>query len=75
MSFITVAIVVAPTANPSIGIFRITDPPGLGIIGACDQKPTFHPHPEPKQGIYTDATAFHVKLQRGLRLDVVDGRR
>lgn len=43
----TVAIVIAPTAkNQRIGIFRLTDPPGLSIITNCRQGNDFHPHYE-----------------------------
>jgi STAM-binding protein len=28
----------------SFGIFRLTDPPGLGIILECDAHEAFHPH-------------------------------
>ncbi|KAI0973647.1 hypothetical protein F4678DRAFT_406774 [Xylaria arbuscula] len=40
----SIAIVCAPTSNPSHGIFRLTNPPGLQHILSCPQKSTFHPH-------------------------------
>ncbi|CAD6581706.1 MAG: hypothetical protein CYPHOPRED_001688 [Cyphobasidiales sp. Tagirdzhanova-0007] len=67
-----IAIVVAPTASPSVGIFRITDPPGLSIIGNCEDKAIFHPHVNAP--IYTDAAGYHVWMAQGLRLEVVDVR-
>jgi hypothetical protein len=30
----------------SIGIFRLTDPPGLDVISNCKKTPAFHPHPD-----------------------------
>lgn len=53
---IIVAIVIAPTAKPSIGIFRLTDPPGLSIISNCKQGNDFHPHYEVGP-LYVDAYA------------------
>ncbi|CDZ97483.1 Predicted GTPase-activating protein [Phaffia rhodozyma] len=49
----SIAIVCAPRSNPDVGIFRLTDPPGLQVIGNCTRKETFHPHPDPEGGIYT----------------------
>ncbi|ANB11399.1 hypothetical protein AWJ20_4208 [Sugiyamaella lignohabitans] len=42
-----VAIVCAPSQQPSFGVFRLTDPPGIDIIKKCRQSSTFHPHREP----------------------------
>lgn len=47
---------IAPTAKPSIGIFRLTDPPGLSIISNCKQGNDFHPHYEVGP-LYVDAYA------------------
>lgn len=52
----SVAIVIAPIAKPSIGIFRLTDPPGLSIISRCKQGNDFHPHYEVGP-LYVDAYA------------------
>lgn len=49
----SVAIVVAPTSEPSIGIFRLTDPPGLQVITQCQRGSGFHPHPNVP--LYTQA--------------------
>ncbi|KAK4051125.1 hypothetical protein OIO90_004866 [Microbotryomycetes sp. JL221] len=47
-----IAIVCAPNHEPSVGIFRMTDPPGLETIVKCDVQGLFHPHPD--LPIYTD---------------------
>lgn len=47
-----VAIVCAPQHEPSWGIFRLTDPPGIDIIKSC-KLGGFHPHDE--SNIYTVA--------------------
>ncbi|KAG0173980.1 hypothetical protein DFQ30_006459 [Apophysomyces sp. BC1015] len=41
-----IAIVCAPKHNPSFGIFRMTDPPGLDVISTCTAERAFHPHPD-----------------------------
>ncbi|KAJ1987281.1 hypothetical protein H4R33_002932 [Dimargaris cristalligena] len=57
-----IAIVCAPQHEPSYGIFRLTDPPGMGIISACRDKRTFHPHQS--DDIYTEASEpGHVSLE------------
>lgn len=50
---LTVAVVLAPRDKPSIGIFRLTDPPGLSIISQCKQGTNFHLHPYVP--LYTEA--------------------
>ncbi|KAI0427151.1 hypothetical protein F5Y09DRAFT_39285 [Xylaria sp. FL1042] len=40
----SIAIVCAPTSDPSYGIFRLTNPPGLSHILNCSQASTFHAH-------------------------------
>ncbi|KAI1274927.1 hypothetical protein F5Y07DRAFT_193247 [Xylaria sp. FL0933] len=40
----SIAIVCAPTSDPSYGIFRLTNPPGLSHILNCTQSSTFHAH-------------------------------
>ncbi|KAI3339476.1 hypothetical protein F4824DRAFT_45550 [Ustulina deusta] len=49
----SIAIVCAPTSNPSYGIFRLTNPPGLSHILGCTQSSTFHPHSI--DNLYTEA--------------------
>ncbi|KAI5821896.1 JAB1/MPN domain-containing protein [Schizophyllum commune Tattone D] len=65
------AIVCAPKYNPTFGIFRLTDPPGLQIILNCQAKEAFHPHPD--KPIYTDADREHVYLKEA-HLEIVDLR-
>ncbi|KAK7446749.1 hypothetical protein VKT23_014445 [Stygiomarasmius scandens] len=65
------AVVCAPQSNPNVGIFRLTDPPGLQTILRCNAKEAFHPHPD--LPIYTDADKGYVQM-RGLLLEIVDIR-
>ncbi|PBK61236.1 Mov34-domain-containing protein [Armillaria solidipes] len=66
------AVVCAPRHNPSFGIFRLTDPPGLQTILTCTAREAFHPHPD--QPIYTDADKGHVQMKEGMSLEIVDLR-
>ncbi len=55
------------------GVFRLTDPPGKGVILACGKPGVFHPHD--CANIYTDALRpGHVVEARGLEVEVVDLR-
>jgi STAM-binding protein len=65
------AVVCAPSSVPNFGIFRLTDPPGLSLILACDAKEAFHPHGDAP--IYTDAERGHVQM-KDLTLEIVDLR-
>ncbi|CAE6461682.1 unnamed protein product [Rhizoctonia solani] len=67
------AIVCAPSSSPNVGIFRLTDPPGLEMILHCHAKESFHPHSS--GNIYTDADQGHVKMVKKLELSIVDLRR
>ncbi|KAJ1301285.1 hypothetical protein OPQ81_003690 [Rhizoctonia solani] len=67
------AIVCAPSSSPNVGIFRLTDPPGLQVILHCHAKESFHPHST--GNIYTDADQGHVKMVKKLELSIVDLRR
>ncbi|KAF8607118.1 Mov34-domain-containing protein [Ceratobasidium sp. AG-I] len=67
------AIVCAPSQSPNVGIFRLTDPPGLQVISKCTIKESFHPHTA--GNIYTDADQGHVKMMKKLDLSIVDLRR
>ncbi|KAG8770067.1 hypothetical protein FRC12_004539 [Ceratobasidium sp. 428] len=67
------AIVCAPSQSPNVGIFRLTDPPGLQTILKCTAKESFHPHSA--ANIYTDADQGHVKMMKKLDLSIVDLRR
>ncbi|KAJ7186046.1 hypothetical protein C8R46DRAFT_882293 [Mycena filopes] len=66
------AVVCAPKSEPSFGIFRLTDPPGLQTVLKCTAKQAFHPHPDVP--IYTDADKGHVQM-RDAALEIVDLRR
>ncbi|CAN6648655.1 hypothetical protein TRVA0_023S00936 [Trichomonascus vanleenenianus] len=68
-----VAIVCAPKHNPSWGIFRLTDPPGIDVLKECRQPQGFHPHPEPN--LYTGAyKPGHVKINSEIPFRVEDLR-
>ncbi|ORZ03422.1 hypothetical protein BCR43DRAFT_510478 [Syncephalastrum racemosum] len=68
-----IAIVCAPKHSPSFGVFRLTDPPGMGIISECRSEGAFHPHPD--MPIYTDThdDVGHVHVQAH-EFEVVDIR-
>ncbi|KAI8811790.1 hypothetical protein BJ742DRAFT_101677 [Cladochytrium replicatum] len=76
-----IAIVLSPRHNPSHGVFRLTDPPGLDTITNCTEKNMFHPHPEGLQ-LYRSAVYHagrsgtgHVRVLSGTGLiKVVDMR-
>ncbi|KAJ8652193.1 hypothetical protein O0I10_012204 [Lichtheimia ornata] len=57
-----IAIVCAPKHEPSVGVFRLTDPPGLSLISNCRERGAFHPHPD--KPIYTDThnDTGHVRM-------------
>ncbi|KAJ7862988.1 hypothetical protein B0H13DRAFT_2565897 [Mycena leptocephala] len=65
------AVVCAPKSDPSVGIFRLTDPPGLQTIQNCNAEQAFHPHPDGP--IYTDADKGHVQVCEAT-LEIVDLR-
>ncbi|KAF8171800.1 hypothetical protein K438DRAFT_1981953 [Mycena galopus ATCC 62051] len=65
------AVVCAPKSDPSFGIFRLTDPPGLQTVLKCTAKQVFHPHPDVP--IYTDADKGHMQM-RDAALEIVDLR-
>ncbi|KAI9825372.1 MAG: hypothetical protein M1819_000538 [Sarea resinae] len=69
----SIAIVCAPSKEPSWGIFRLTDPPGMKTILNCTMTGLFHPHSE--TNTYTDALRpGHVFEAKGLEFEVVDLR-
>ncbi|KAH8693982.1 putative endosome-associated ubiquitin isopeptidase [Talaromyces proteolyticus] len=69
----SIAIVCAPSKDPSWGVFRLTDPPGLKSVLGCKQTGLFHPHAE--SNIYTDALRpGHVFEAQGLEFETVDLR-
>lgn len=68
-----IAVVCAPNHTPSWGVFRLTEPPGLGHVLECQRPGTFHPHDE--MDLYTDALRpGHVVEGPGLDVEVVDLR-
>lgn len=76
-----IAIVVAPSDKHTkkLGVFRLTDPPGVPTITNCN-KSGFHPHEEPNLYVEcnrisnTQAKAGHVVVQSGLSFKVKDLR-
>lgn len=69
----SIAIVCAPSKDPSWGIFRLTDPPGMKTVLNCQQSGLFHQHNV--ENIYTDALKpGHVFELPGLEFQVVDQR-
>ncbi|EMS20061.1 STAM-binding protein [Rhodotorula toruloides NP11] len=47
-----IAVVCSPRHDPSFGVFRLTDPPGLEVVGTCRGQGAFHPHLD--LPLYTD---------------------
>lgn len=71
----SIAIVCAPTDNPSYGIFRLTNPPGLPHVLQCTQTTTFHPHSV--DNLYTSAgmsSGGHVLEHDNLDYQICDLR-
>ncbi|CAK7210439.1 hypothetical protein SBRCBS47491_000784 [Sporothrix bragantina] len=72
----SIAIVCAPTHEPSWGIFRLTNPPGLPYIGGCRKAGAFHEHDLRPHEIYTEAKnpPGHVFVVPGIDYVVTDLR-
>ncbi|KAH6859896.1 hypothetical protein CC77DRAFT_523094 [Alternaria alternata] len=69
----SIAIVCAPTKQPSWGCFRLTDPPGKQAILNCSRPGIFHPHDV--DNIYTEALKpGHVVELTDAPLEIVDMR-
>ncbi|EUC49705.1 hypothetical protein COCMIDRAFT_1539 [Bipolaris oryzae ATCC 44560] len=69
----SIAIVCAPTKQPSWGCFRLTDPPGKQAILSCTRPGIFHPHDV--DNIYTEALKpGHVVELMDAPLELVDMR-
>ncbi|KAL1654453.1 hypothetical protein SLS61_003054 [Didymella pomorum] len=69
----SIAIVCAPSKQPSWGCFRLTDPPGKQAILGCSKPGIFHPHDV--DNIYTEATKpGHVVELQNAPLEIVDMR-
>lgn len=68
----SIAIVCAPTKDPSWDIYRLTDPKGVNVIKKCP-KTSFHPHPE--TDIYASSVRHgHVTMTNKMPFKVVDLR-
>ncbi|CAK7245501.1 MAG: hypothetical protein STHCBS139747_007085 [Sporothrix thermara] len=72
----SIAIVCAPAHEPSWGIFRLTNPPGLPYIGGCRRAGAFHEHDLRPHEIYTEAKnpPGHVFVVPGIDYTVADLR-
>ncbi|CAK7227844.1 hypothetical protein SCUCBS95973_006678 [Sporothrix curviconia] len=72
----SIAIVCAPAHEPSWGIFRLTNPPGLPYIGGCRKAGAFHEHDLRPHEIYTEAKnpPGHVFVVPGIDYSVADLR-
>ncbi|CAK7563507.1 MAG: hypothetical protein SEPTF4163_001376 [Sporothrix epigloea] len=72
----SIAVVCAPTHEPSWGIFRLTNPPGLPYIGGCRKAGAFHEHDLKPHEIYTEAKnpPGHVFVVPGIDYTVADLR-
>ncbi|KAH9605214.1 hypothetical protein KSS87_003680 [Heliosperma pusillum] len=69
-----VAIVVAPTDKTrSYGLFRLTDPNGMSVLGGCEKK-GFHPHPDSADGRPLYEQCSHVYVNPNLRFEIFDLR-
>ncbi|KAK4652830.1 hypothetical protein QC762_512990 [Podospora pseudocomata] len=71
----SIAIVCAPRYEPSWGVFRLTNPPGLPEMLKCRKTDPFHPHDVPGDQLYVNALqpAGHV-IEADLNVDVCDLR-
>jgi STAM-binding protein len=50
-----VSIVCAPSKTQSLGVFRLTDPPGIDIVSECNHPDMFHLH-ERNDEIYEEVS-------------------
>ena len=72
-----VAVVCAPREQPSVGVFRLTQPPGLQYILQCKNPEPFHAHADQDATLtplYTDATHGHVVWKEQAPLTIEDWR-
>ncbi|KAK3292925.1 uncharacterized protein B0H64DRAFT_464703 [Chaetomium fimeti] len=70
----SVAIVCAPQYEPSWGIFRLTNPPGLPHILSCQRTETFHHHGVDNLYVEAGHPQGHVYESRTLEFEVCDLR-
>ncbi|KAL0906800.1 hypothetical protein M5K25_025322 [Dendrobium thyrsiflorum] len=69
-----VAIVMAPTdPERKSGIFRLTDPGGINVVGHCEER-GFHPHPETADGGPIYENCSDVYINPNLRYEIFDMR-
>lgn len=66
----SVAVVCAPLHEPSVGVYRLTQPSGLQYVLRCTDEEPFHPH-EKEASLYMEP---HVHWDRAAPLTVVDQR-
>ncbi|KAL4399370.1 metal-dependent deubiquitinase [Malassezia pachydermatis] len=74
-----IAVVCAPSKQPSLGVFRLTNPPGLQFVLHCNDPAPFHPHvvpgdPQHTLPLYTDVAASHVQWSEEAPLRILDWR-
>ncbi|KAK4235890.1 hypothetical protein C8A03DRAFT_46037 [Achaetomium macrosporum] len=70
----SIAIVCAPQYEPSWGIFRLTNPPGLSHILSCQRTETFHQHSVGNLYVEAGHPQGHVYESRTLEFEVCDLR-
>lgn len=69
-----IAIVMAPTdPKRKMGVFRLTTPGGLELIGGCCQD-GFHPHPRTRTGQDIYEVVQHVFVDDAIKPEVIDLR-
>ncbi|KAH6623276.1 hypothetical protein F5144DRAFT_357176 [Chaetomium tenue] len=70
----SIAIVCAPQYEPSWGIFRLTNPPGLPHILSCQRTETFHHHAVDNLYVEAGHPQGHVYESKTLEFEVCDLR-
>ncbi|KAL2193854.1 hypothetical protein P885DRAFT_80862 [Corynascus similis CBS 632.67] len=70
----SIAIVCAPQYEPSWGIFRLTNPPGLPHILSCQRTETFHQHSVDNLYVEAGSPQGHVYESKTLEFEVCDLR-
>ncbi|GAA5843272.1 hypothetical protein JCM9279_002044 [Rhodotorula babjevae] len=72
-----IAVVCAPSAlddEPQCGVFRMTDPPGMGAVAACSEGGAFHPHPPLPLYTDVDEEGGHCHVDDAASFECVDLR-
>ncbi|KAL2174857.1 uncharacterized protein P884DRAFT_279789 [Thermothelomyces heterothallicus CBS 202.75] len=70
----SIAIVCAPKYEPSWGIFRLTNPPGLPHILSCQRTETFHQHSVDNLYVEAGSPQGHVYESKALEFEICDLR-